>query len=283
MKAFTMKGPEADFGPPETHRRNTSDGEKSLALKEDEVAILAKVNEGLSAKIERPLLQWIAFNLPSWMTPNHLTLIGVGGAFLAAVAYVLTNISPAFLWLASVGLMVNWFGDSMDGTLARFRKQERPREGCFIDHTADLFSQVAIGLGCGLSPYLRLDVACLLLIGYLVLVAFTFIRATAFNILKLTYFGVGPTEIRLMLILANTYFYFVGNSQFNAGPLGPVEVADALALFAFFLEIGFFLFSAYNDLNTLCGGWSSSPPEGRTSAQPEEEQAASRKVSSPVK
>lgn len=253
-----------------------------MASNDDGAAILAKVNEGLTAPFERPLLLWLAAKIPPSVTPDHLTLLGVAGAFLAGAAYAATNFSPAFLWLANIGLLINWFGDSLDGTLARVRRQERPREGCFIDHTADLISQVAIGIGFGLSPYLRLDVGCLLLIGYLVLVAFTFIRATAFKILKLTYYGVGPTEIRLLLISAGVYFYFAGNWHIALGPLGLFTVADLVALAAFIGEMGFFLFSAYNDFQSLCGGWQAAAAAPHVQSRSEDPTVA-RNVSSPVK
>lgn len=206
-----------------------------------------RLNASLLVDWERPVLLDLASRIPSPVTSDHLTLLGVAGAFLAALSYAATNWSPAFLWIASLGLLINWFGDSLDGTVARLRKMERPRMGCFIDHTADLISQVAIGLGFGLSPYLRFDVACLLLISYLVLVAFTFIRATAFGVVKLSYYGVGPTEVRLLLVLSNTFFFFAGNPQLQLFSLPVFGLSDAVAFVIFLMGMGGFLVSVRSD------------------------------------
>ena len=85
------------------------------------------------------------------MTPDILTAIGFFGTLLISISYILTNQTPAFLWLASLGLVINWFGDSLDGTLARFRKIERPRYGFFIDHTTDALGEVLIMVGIAIS------------------------------------------------------------------------------------------------------------------------------------
>ena len=96
-----------------------------------------RVNDILLGPIERPALNWLAAHMPAWMTPDGLTIIGVIGAVIILVSYGLSNLEPAFLWLASFGFFVNWFGDSLDGTLARYRKIERPKYGFFVDHTVD--------------------------------------------------------------------------------------------------------------------------------------------------
>lgn len=90
-----------------------------------------RVNKILLGPIERPALSWLAQKMPAWVTPDKLTITGFLGTILVAVSYVLTNQNHAFLWLASLGLVINWFGDSLDGTLARYRKIERPQYGFF--------------------------------------------------------------------------------------------------------------------------------------------------------
>jgi archaetidylinositol phosphate synthase len=114
---------------------------------------------------------------------------------------------PGFLWLTNFGLIVNWFGDSLDGTLARYRRAERPRYGFFIDHTTDLFTQVLFACGLGLSPYIRLEVACMALIIYLLFAVFTFVRMNVSGTLQISYNGFGPTEVRLGMILFNIWFF----------------------------------------------------------------------------
>src|SRR5947207_7105120 len=121
------------------------------------------------ARFERWALPRLAGALPSWVLPDHLTLLGIAAATLIALAYDLSNRSPAWLWIASLGLVIHWFGDSLDGTLARTRHIERPRYGFYLDHLTDAYSTFAIGLGLGLSPYMLLGTGLAIVTGYLVL------------------------------------------------------------------------------------------------------------------
>ncbi len=171
----------------------------------------SRVNRILLGPLERPALKWLAEHMPGWMTPDILTGIGFAGAVLIAVSYYLTNYNPAFLWLASFGFVVNWFGDSLDGTLARFRHIERPRYGFFLDHTLDSASETIIFIGLGLSPYVNLNLAFLALVGYLLLSIFVFISTYVSGEFKISYGRFGPTEIRAVAILANTLIFFMGN------------------------------------------------------------------------
>ena len=179
--------------------------------KEHAVEQHSRVNRILLGPLERPALKWLAEHMPRWMTPDILTGIGFLGAVLIAISYYLTNYNPAFLWLASFGFVVNWFGDSLDGTLARFRHIERPRYGFFLDHTLDSASETIIFIGLGLSPYVNLDLAFLALIGYLLLSIFVFISTYVSGEFKISYGRFGPTEIRAVAILANTLIFFMGN------------------------------------------------------------------------
>jgi archaetidylinositol phosphate synthase len=179
--------------------------------KEHSVEAHSRVNRILLGPLERPALKWLAGHMPRWMTPDILTGIGFLGAVLIAVSYYLTNYNPAFLWLASFGFLVNWFGDSLDGTLARFRHMERPRYGFFLDHTLDSASETVIFIGLGLSPYVNLNLAFLALIGYLLLSIFVFISTYVSGEFKISYGSFGPTEIRAVAILANTLIFFLGN------------------------------------------------------------------------
>jgi len=179
--------------------------------KEHAVEKHSRVNRILLGPLERPALKWLAERMPGWITPDILTAIGFFGAILIAVSYYLTNFNPAFLWLASFGFFINWFGDSLDGTLARFRKIERPRYGFFLDHTLDSASETIIFIGLGLSPYVNLNLAFLALIGYLLLSIFVFISTYVSGEFKISYGSFGPTEIRAVAILANTLIFFMGN------------------------------------------------------------------------
>ena len=158
----------------------------------------------LLAEPERRLLCAIAARLPAWVTSDHLTILGVLGAVGAGAAYALSTLGPAWLWAASVLLAVNWFGDSLDGTLARVRRAERPRYGYYLDHIVDAFATAAIGAGIGLSPYASLSVALAVVVAYLVLSINVYLESAAFGVFRLGYGRIGPTEVRLVLMIANT-------------------------------------------------------------------------------
>lgn len=170
-----------------------------------------RINDIFLAPLERPALQWLAARMPPWITPDNLTTVGVIGSLITFAAYCLTNLHPGFLWLASLGFVINWVGDSLDGTLARYRKIERPLYGFFIDHTVDVVDEALVFLGLGLSPYVRFDFACLALIGYLMLSVLVYIRTCVKGEFTISYGGLGPTEARLIAITANTIIFFAGN------------------------------------------------------------------------
>ena len=158
----------------------------------------------LLAEPERRVLRAIAIRLPAWATSDHLTLLGVLGAGGTGVAYALSNLGAVWLAVASACLVVNWFGDSLDGTLARVRRAERPRYGYYLDHIVDAFATAAIGAGIGLSPYVDLSVALAVVLAYLVLSINVYLETAAFGVFRLGYGRIGPTEARLVLIVANT-------------------------------------------------------------------------------
>jgi archaetidylinositol phosphate synthase len=156
---------------------------------------------------ERRVLRWIAARLPRTWMPDHLTGIGVVGALLTMLGYALSPRHPGWLWLASGGLALNWFGDSLDGTLARVRKIERPKYGYYIDHMVDAVNTAVIGAGIGLSPYVSLPVAMVLVILYLCLSINVYLESSVHGQFDLGFGLFGPTEVRLLLVLLNTGLY----------------------------------------------------------------------------
>lgn len=167
----------------------------------------------LLAAPERRVLRWIAARLPRRWMPDHLTGVGVVGAVLTGAGYALSGRHPGWLWLASVGLALNWFGDSLDGTLARVRKIERPKYGYYIDHMVDAVNTTVIGAGIGLSPYVSLPVAMLVVIFYLCLSINVYLEASVHGQFDFGFGIIGPTEVRLMLALVNAGLF--------AGATGP--------------------------------------------------------------
>src|SRR5688500_6831745 len=106
------------------------------------------------APFERRVLPRLAAALPRWVVPDHLTVLRLLASTAIAATYLLSNRNPNWLWAANLALVVNWFGDSLDGTLARYRKIERPRYGYYLDHLTDAYSTLAVGVGLGLSPFI---------------------------------------------------------------------------------------------------------------------------------
>jgi phosphatidylglycerophosphate synthase len=202
-----------------------------------------RINDILLGPLERPALQWLCAHLPAWVTPDILTATGVVGAALVTLGFVLTAQDKNFLWLVNFGIFVNWFGDSLDGSLARYRKIERPRYGFFVDHTFDAISQVLVFVGFAASPYVRFDVAMLGLVVYLLMDVLALARMSVQGIFKISYGKVGPTEVRAIVILMNTLVYF-WNPSFPT-PLGPFSLWDfCLSL----VGIGFAFVFLYNTL-----------------------------------
>ncbi len=172
-----------------------------------------RVNDILLGPIERPAIQWLVKHMPHWVTPDHLTFFGLAAAFLIGGSYYLTTFNKNFLWLANLGFFLNWFGDSLDGNLARFRKIERPKYGFFIDHTIDTISEMAIFIGIGLSPYADLTLALLALIGYLCMANLVYITTSVQGVFKISYGKLGPTEVRVIAMLSNAAVFFLGNPK----------------------------------------------------------------------
>src|SRR5262245_54729498 len=170
-----------------------------------EQAVEAKREPGfVLAKPEKRLLQWIAARLPRWILPDDLTALGVLASLGICAAYGLSNNGTAWLWVASALLVVQWFGDSLDGTLARVRGIERPTYGYYIDHLVDAISTAAIGIGLGISPYMLRSIGTLIVVGYLVLSINVYLESFAFGRFNIGYGYIGPTEMRLILIALNT-------------------------------------------------------------------------------
>lgn len=158
---------------------------------------------------EKKALVWLAKRQPKWMTSDILTGIGFFGAVVIAAGYMLTGRNPAFLWLASLGLVINWYGDSLDGTLARVRHTQRPIYGYYLDHTVDGINESLMFIGIGLSGLMHLSVSLGILVLYLLLTINVSVNAHLKKEFRLTYAKLGPTEFRILGIIANTLLFFI--------------------------------------------------------------------------
>jgi phosphatidylglycerophosphate synthase len=171
---------------------------------------------------ETRALEWMAKRVPSRVKSDHLTALGVLASIGIAAAYVLSNGDRTWLWAASALLVVHWLGDSLDGTLARIRRSERPRYGYYLDHLVDAFATAAIGIGLGLSPYMLLAVGLAIVVAYLILSINTYLETHAFGVFTLGYGRFGPTEARLMLVGVNTLLAvgLIGNGLLDVLGIG---------------------------------------------------------------
>ena len=194
----------------------------------------------LLAAPEARALDWIARRVPARVKPDHMTILGVLAAVGIAAAYALSNRDPAWLWAASGLLVVHWLGDSLDGTLARVRKAERPTYGYYLDHLVDAIATAVIGIGLGLSPYMLAVTGLVLVVAYLVLSINTYLETQALGVFSLGYGRLGPTEARLGLIVLNT-----------VAALGVAINFDAFALGLAALMIGGLAIRAARNLRTL--------------------------------
>lgn len=167
-----------------------------------------RTNTGWLEPLERPALAALVPRLPSWFTPDILTGVGFTGSLITFGAYVLSSGNPGWLWIASLGLIINWFGDSLDGNLARYRKIERPRYGYFLDQAIDVVMQFLLAAGIALSGYIRGDLCFVALSVFLMMSVLTLLRENINGVFQLSYGGIGPTEMRMMFIILNAVMYF---------------------------------------------------------------------------
>lgn len=209
-----------------------------------------RVLDTFTGPVERPVLRWLAAHMPAWMTPDILTAIGVIGGMVILLGYWLTGVDRNFLWLVNLGFVINWFGDSLDGTLARYRRIERPVYGFYIDHAVDAYVEIMIFLGLGLSPYVRFDLAALALIGYLLLSVLVYVRTCVKGEFVISYGKLGPTEVRLLAVTANILVYWIGNPTWQMFSL-TLTVYDWLVAVIILLLFGIAILTTLNQARLL--------------------------------
>ena len=157
------------------------------------------------APAERRTLRFLAARMPAWINSDHLTSLAFVAMFGAGLSYWLSSVTPIGLPLAALCLAINWFGDSLDGTLARFRNHQRPRYGYYVDHIVDTFGALFVIGGLALSGYMSTPVAAVLLIAYFMMSIEVFLAAHVLGEFKITYFHVGPTELRILLSIGSLW------------------------------------------------------------------------------
>ena len=162
-----------------------------------------RVNQALTARLEKRALQWMAERAPQWVSSDQLTLLGLGAQIGAGLCYALARWDRRALLPAIVCLALNWLGDSLDGTLARVRRQERPRYGFYVDHIVDILGSVALMCGLGASGLLHWATAMAMLVAFLVLSSESYLATYTLSCFQLSQGIFGPTEIRILLAIGS--------------------------------------------------------------------------------
>ena len=202
-----------------------------------------RIQTSVLNSLEKKVLVWLAERLPT----------GSLGAIIIAAGYILSSKNINFLWLASAGFVINWFGDSLDGTIARVRNQQRPKYGFFLDHNIDCLNEAAMFIGAGLSPLMHLNIALLLFVTYLMLSVYVYISAHLKGEFKLTYIKMGPTEFRLIAIIVNTLFIYISALRNFAGQVMlfgrpfTFSLLDCVAIFIMAIIFGAYIVSFVKD------------------------------------
>ncbi len=179
----------------------------------------------LLRSFEQYALPRMAALLPKWVLPDHLTVVGIASAAGIGIFYAMSGRSANYLWLANLLWVINWVGDSLDGTLARIRRIERPRYGYYLDHIVDMFAVAFVSVGLGLSPYLLLSVGLAMLIAYYLMSINVYLETFVMKTFQFGYEYIGPTEVRVILILAGSALAlgFEPVWELKGTPLGPLD------------------------------------------------------------
>jgi len=156
-----------------------------------------------TTRLEKRVLAWLARAMPDVVGPDHLTVLGFAGMLLTGAAYALSGRNPLFLHAANLGLLVNWFGDSLDGTLARHRGRLRPRYGFYVDHVIDAFGATAVLGGLAASRLMAPGIAACLLVTYLLFSVHLYLQTHVLGRFRMSVAGVGGTELRMALAVMN--------------------------------------------------------------------------------
>ncbi len=184
----------------------------------------------LVAPVERWMLARLAKRMPGWINSDHLTALGFLAFAGAGISYALTTSSPAWLHAVNACLFLNWFGDSLDGTLARYRNHLRPRYGFYVDHVTDTAGSLILVLGLAVSPYMSTGVALALLIAFFMLSINTYLATHALGTFKLSFWKFSPTELRLLLAIGNLVLLFHPNATLGGNRYLLYDVGGAIAV-----------------------------------------------------
>lgn len=215
-----------------------------------------RVNDIFLGPLERPALQFFARKMPAWVNSDMLTVFGLFGSVVAGFAYAMVGRGEIkgnpWLFVATLGFFINWFGDSLDGTLARYRKHERPNFGYYVDHAIDGITCLIIFAGIGLSGIARFDITMLALCGWLLLMIQVYLKTHVTGTFEMTSIGIGPTEVRLFVVILNTVLYFTGTGGYiwTVSIQGEPYGLTIGSIIVFVAAIAFLVYYIYQVLRT---------------------------------
>lgn len=197
-----------------------------------------RLQQSITAASERRVLLWLAARMPAKINSDHLTLLGFASMFLAGAGYAFARWNSLGLLLATVFLALNWFGDSLDGTLARVRNRQRPRYGFYVDHIIDSVGALFLMGGLAVSGLVDWRIAAGMLVAFLLLSIESYLAAYALGVFRMSFAKFGPTEIRILLAFANSTLWLRPNARvpgfawrvFDFG--GGIAISGMLLMFA---------------------------------------------------
>ncbi len=186
---------------------------------------------GLLAKIERHVLLWLARRIPGWVTPDYLTIMALTAFLVAGLSYYYSRANPPLLHVVNACLFVNWLGDSLDGTLARYRNQQRPRYGFYVDHMVDAIGTFFLVGGLTFSGHMSKEVGFGVLIIYYLLCINVFLATYTIGEFRISFASVSPTELRLILGIGNIALLYHPTTRLFGQSRPLFDVGGIVAIF----------------------------------------------------
>lgn len=215
----------------------------------DNVCVHVREYGGLLAVPEKKALLWLARKTPRWINSDHLTLLGLASMLTAGIGFWASSRNKYALILVVISLIANWLGDSLDGTLARFRNCQRPRYGYYVDHVIDLFGTAALLSGLALSGYINHLIALALLAAFALVEAEVFLATHVQQIFRLSCFRIGPTELRIILAIGT--LYLLHDPWIHLSGKGPYLLFDVGGIVSVAGLVAAFMFSAIRNTRLL--------------------------------
>ena len=228
-------------------------GDKPMASSQgngsDKLGVHKRELNSVLSGVEKRTLVWIAERLPRWVNSDHLTVLGALGTLGTGLAFAAASVEPLALLLVPVMLAVNWFGDSLDGTVARVRNAQRPRYGFYVDHVVDVVNATVLFTGLALSGLASPWIAAALLVAYLLLAAESFLATHTLGVFRISFGGFGPTELRILLSIGA--LVAIGRPLVNPFGLGEFYLFDVGGLIGAVGMFGAFIANAARNTAAL--------------------------------